>query len=133
MTALLDGNLYGYQWMANVFTGSLTAKNAQSTTGPFTGVKYRMVEVTENDLAQLGGVELDQETLQAFEVWNITVAAGAIAAGAYNITPGDQFTEQFLDANGQPKRWNVKLTENDPLVSSAGIHPTTKIVCFKQQ
>lgn len=131
MTSPLDGPLYAYQYMANVFLGTLTPRNVPSGFGPFTGVSYRIVDPLDSELDQLAIGEMDAGIIQAFELWNITIAGSPanVAAGGYLAKPGDQFTGAGADENDT---WNVKLANSDPLVSSTRIHPTTRIVCTKQ-
>ncbi|MDE2472892.1 MAG: hypothetical protein KGL35_30285 [Bradyrhizobium sp.] len=131
MTALLDGYLYGYQWLANVFLGTLTPRSAPANFGPFTNISYRIVEPLDSELDQLDIGEMDAAIVQAFELWNITIAGSPanVAAGGYHAKPGDQ----FIGAGGAASdTWNVKLANSDPIVSSTRIHPTTRIVCTKQ-
>ena len=131
MTALLDGYLYGYRLLANVFTGTLTPRNVPAGFGPFSGVSYRIVDPLDSELALLTEGEAEAGIVQAFEIWNITVAGSAanVAAGGYQAKPGDQFIGA---GNDQDDTWNVKLANSDPIVSSTRIHPTTRIVCTKQ-
>lgn len=126
MTSLLDGYLYGYQMMANVFTGTLTPRNVPAGYGPFSDVSYRMVEPLDSELEQLGIGETDPEIVQTFEIWNITVTSGSVTAGSYRIKPTDEFT----DADGI--KWNVKVANSDSLRSSTRIPPTTRAVCVRQ-
>src|SRR6185312_4992755 len=126
---MLDGYLYGYRLLANVFTGTLTPRNVPAGFGPFSGVSYRIVDPLDSELTLLTEGEGEAGIVQAFEIWNITVAGGSVAPGGYSPKPGDQFT----GAGGDPgDTWNVKLANSDPIVSSTRIHPTTRIVCTKQ-
>lgn len=131
MTSLLDGCLYGYQWIANVFLGTLTPRSVPANFGTFTNVSYRIVDPLDSELDQLGVGEQDAGIIQAFELWNITISGSPanVTAGGYQAKPGDQ----FIGAGGAATdTWNVKLANSDPIVSSTRIHPTTRIVCTKQ-
>lgn len=123
MTSILDGYLTGYQWTANVFTGTYQPQNAPPELGgPFTGVKYRLIDVDEEASE---GQSPDGATLaetQAFEVWTIT-----LNGGNYNPKPRDIFT----DVDGG--RWSVIKQDKGDLVTSGRVRPTITLFCRKIQ
>ena len=119
MADFTDGYLQGYKLLLHVFTGQLQPKDAPAGVGgPFTGVKYRLVETDEEETDDQ---EPDGGTLsetQTFELWTIT-----INSGAYNPKPGDIFT----DADSQ--KWAVTKQDKGDLVSSGRLRPTISIFC----
>ena len=123
MTDFTDGYLTRYQYMRHVYDGTLTPQNAPAGVGgPFTGVKYRMVETDEQKFDWDGPGEGVLAETQTFEIWTIT-----LNNGAYNPRPNDIFT----DVDG--KDWNVIKQDKGDLASSARIRPTISLFCWRQQ
>lgn len=123
MTDFTDGYLTRYQYLRHVYDGTLQPQNVPAGVGgPFTGVKYRIVETDEEDLDtdSAGGGSLQE--IQTFEIWTIT-----LNNGGYDPRPLDIFT----DANGQD--WLVVKQDRGDLTSSAGLRPTRNLLCRKKQ
>lgn len=123
MADFTDGYLYGYQLLLHVFDGTLQPQNVPAgVSGPFTGVKYRIVATDEEDLDTDSADGGSLEETQTFEIWTIT-----LDSGNYNPRPLDIFT----DVNGQS--WFVIKQDRGELLSSAGLRPTMNLPCRKKQ
>ena len=123
MTDFTDGYLTRYQYLRHVYDGTLQPQNAPAMVGgPFTGVKYRIVETDEEDLDTDSADGGSLEETQTFELWTIT-----LNSGNYNPKPLDIFT----DVNGQD--WLVIKQDRGDLTSSAGLRPTMNLLCRKKQ
>ena len=128
MTNFFDAYLNNYQFLANVFRGTLTPKHVPAGIGPFSGVAYRLIDDQESDIDWDGSPGVGIAAFhQWFELWTVTIAAGVMAPGAYKPKQGDTWE----DANGNV--WNI-LEAKYPrgVTSSAGVRPTVNIHCAEQ-
>lgn len=122
MADFTDGYLYGYKLLLHVFDGQLQPQSAPAGLGPYTGVKYRVVETDEEDLDDGAADGGTLGETQSFEIWTIT-----LNAGGYNPKPGDI----FIDAD--EAKWSVVKQDKGSLVSSGRLRPTLTLICRKIQ
>lgn len=123
MADFTDGYMLGYQCLMHVYDGVLQPQNAPvGVGGPFTGVKYRIVDTEEIDSdSQTPGDDVLRD-IETFEIWVIT-----LNNGGYMPKAGDLFT----DVDG--KTWTVIKHGKEDLRNSNRLPPTIRMTCWRKQ